>query len=136
MKDYQRKCNDRFPFVIILIVDMYSYCFYWNFSGKLEFDTFSSVDVRKLSHLQVSHRDMYQGSVSKPYPHGPLDQRLGTSTKSAICETCGEGAVTCVGHFGYVDFCVPVFHFGFFKTTHFTLQIICKVNIHFIFIIQ
>ncbi|KAJ1905949.1 DNA-directed RNA polymerase III subunit C1 (rpo31), partial [Coemansia sp. IMI 209127] len=32
----------------------------------------------------------------------------------------------CVGHWGYIDLCVPVFHFGFFKITQNILQDICK----------
>ena len=56
---------------------------------------------------------------------------MGAGHKSATCETCGEDTVTCVGHFGFVDFCMPIFHYGFFKTTHFTLQIICKVGLCF-----
>ena len=63
-----------------------------------------------------------------PYPHGPLDSRMGAGHKKSVCQTCNEDPVTCVGHFGFIDFCVPIFHFGFFKTTHFTLQIICKVS--------
>jgi len=33
----------------------------------------------------------------------------------------------CVGHFGYLDLELPVFHIGFFKLTIQVLQCICKV---------
>lgn len=94
----------------------------------MEFDAFSDLEVRKLAHLQVAHREMYQQDAARTeYPHGPVDPRMGTGTKGGVCGTCNEKAISCVGHFGYVDFCVPIFHFGFFKTILFTLQLICKV---------
>ena len=99
------------------------------YRAYLEFDTFSSTEVRQLSHVEVAYRDLYQTGTSNPYPHGPLDTRLGSGSKSGTCTTCGEGPEKCVGHFGFLKFSVPVFHFGVFKTTHFTLQIICKVRI-------
>lgn len=81
--------------------------------------------------------------------HGVLDRRLGTSSKDAKCSTCelilfhckvvfgtlinhyciagGKGLVDCVGHFGYVDLELPVFHCGYFGMILNILQCVCKV---------
>lgn len=37
----------------------------------------------------------------------------------------------CVGHFGYIDLELPVFHVGYFRTTIQVLQMICKVKLTF-----
>ena len=52
--------------------------------------------------------------------------RQGTSSKSGICETCGEGLQNCNGHFGHVKLALPAFHIGYFKATITMLQDICK----------
>jgi hypothetical protein len=99
--------------------------------------------------LQVTNKTLYESS-RRPAPHGCLDSRLGTSQKNATCGTCGahprspipllssagvcaplrESAVvasgeqlaTCVGHFGYIQLELPVFHVGLFKDTWTILQ--------------
>lgn len=62
----------------------------------------------------------------KPVQWGPLDTRLGTSSKSEECGTCGKGVVDCPGHFGYIALALPVFHAGYFKAALGVLQAICK----------
>lgn len=51
---------------------------------------------------------------------------MGVSQKGAICGTCGGGLNECVGHFGYLDLALPVFHVGHFRATITILQSICK----------
>ncbi len=51
----------------------------------------------------------------------------GTSEKTFECQTCGHKLEDCAGHFGHVSLELPVFHFGYFKTTYNILQKICKV---------
>ena len=48
------------------------------------------------------------------------------SVKDAVCGTCNKGLNECVGHFGYIDLELPVFHVGYFKATITILQTICK----------
>lgn len=43
-----------------------------------------------------------------------------------MCETCNQGLNECVGHFGYLDLALPVFHVGHFRATISILQSICK----------
>lgn len=52
------------------------------------------------------------------------------SVKDAICGTCGKGLAECVGHFGYIDLELPVFHVGYFKAVITILQTICKTCSH------
>ena len=52
------------------------------------------------------------------------------SVKDAICGTCRKGLNECVGHFGYIDLELPVFHVGYFKAVITILQTICKTCSH------
>lgn len=53
----------------------------------------------------------------------------GTSDKASICETCGCKLVDCIGHFGFIQLELPVFHIGYFKHIMFLLNVICKVTL-------
>ena len=52
----------------------------------------------------------------------------GTSDKDYSCDSCGKNLSDCIGHYGYIDLELPVFHIGFFKTITNILQAICKVS--------
>lgn len=39
----------------------------------------------------------------------------GVSRRPLLCETCGDDVNTCPGHFGFIEFHLPVFHVGFLK---------------------
>lgn len=52
----------------------------------------------------------------------------GTSEKDKKCETCGQELATCIGHYGYIDLELPVFHVGYFRSCINILQTICKVK--------
>jgi len=45
-----------------------------------------------------------------------------------LCETCHQDVTKCLGHYGYIDLQLPVFHIGFFRSIVIVLQTICKVN--------
>lgn len=76
----------------------------------------------------MSDRMLYDvEKMRRPVPHGALDPRLGISSKTGICETCGEGLQNCNGHFGHVRLALPAFHIGYLKLTMNILQNICKV---------
>lgn len=84
-------------------------------SKKIQFSLFSNQDIVKLSEFQVTHRDLYTAGERAPVKNGVLDRRLGTTEKSAFCETCGQSPADCVGHYAYIKLILPVFHIGFFK---------------------
>ena len=58
--------------------------------------------------------------------NGVLDLRMGTSQKDQKCQTCGENLTDCIGHYGYIDLELPVFHVGYFRSIINVLQSICK----------
>eukprot|EP00656_Telonema_subtile_P049966 TRINITY_DN6345_c0_g1_i4.p1 TRINITY_DN6345_c0_g1~~TRINITY_DN6345_c0_g1_i4.p1 ORF type:complete len:1476 (-),score=436.33 TRINITY_DN6345_c0_g1_i4:120-4547(-) len=91
----------------------------------IQFAMMDADEMAKVSTLQVVTNMMYSpGSVQTPF--GVLDQRLGTSQKNGVCQTCNEKIEFCVGHFGFLRLELPVFHIGFFKATMTLLQCICK----------
>ncbi|KAJ1958508.1 DNA-directed RNA polymerase III subunit C1 (rpo31) [Linderina pennispora] len=92
----------------------------------IQFGVPSPHDIRQAAEVVINQRDLYTAETRKPVPNGVLDPRLGVSNKSDICETCGQNMSDCVGHWGFIDLCVPVFHFGYFKMTQTILQDICK----------
>ena len=52
--------------------------------------------------------------------------RLGAGSKKVDCSTCGLPLADCIGHYGYIQLQLPVFHIGYFKTITQILQCICK----------
>lgn len=52
--------------------------------------------------------------------------RMGVGSKSHICETCNLPNADCIGHFGHMNLCLPVYHIGFFKHLINVLKCICK----------
>lgn len=88
---------------------------------------FSPEEIQQASHLQVVSKNLYnQDQARTPVQYGVLDQRMGVSQKNTICATCNQGLNECVGHFGYLDLALPVFHVGHFRATITILQTICK----------
>ena len=92
----------------------------------IQFSLLSSTDVKHVSELVVSKRNLYDMPDRKPSENGLLDPRLGTSDKKQPCETCGGQLKECAGHFGHIKLELPVFHIGYFKHTLTVLQCICK----------
>ncbi|QIX00009.1 hypothetical protein AMS68_005526 [Peltaster fructicola] len=98
---------------------------------SLAFGILSAQEVVAQSVVGVTDRNLYDlerpvGKARQPTAGGPLDRRLGTSSKSDDCTTCGQGLKECNGHFGHVQLALPVFHFGFLKKIIETLNCICK----------
>jgi len=85
----------------------------------------------KQSVVEVSDRNVYDlgstpGAKRSVTHNGPLDPRLGTSSKAGTCDQCGEDLKSCNGHFGHVKLALPAYHIGYFKKIIDVLQIICK----------
>ncbi|RPA98904.1 beta and beta-prime subunits of DNA dependent RNA-polymerase [Choiromyces venosus 120613-1] len=95
---------------------------------EVKFGIMSPQDVVKQGVIEVATRELFdlEGGGRKPKQNGALDPRMGTSSKSGVCETCGEGLTNCNGHFGHVKLALPAFHIGYFKATISILQNICK----------
>ena len=118
--------------------------------SHVQFSPFSSNEIAKQATIQVVNRNLYLPDTAyKTCPYGVLDHKLvlinfdaiifiwknifilfkkGTSEKDKKCETCGQELSTCIGHYGYIDLELPVFHVGYFRSCINILQIICKVK--------
>ncbi|KAK3934585.1 hypothetical protein QBC46DRAFT_73601 [Diplogelasinospora grovesii] len=93
----------------------------------LKFGIQSHQDIVSQGVLEVSDNLLYDVEHGRrTFPHGPLDPRLGTSSKTGICATCNLPLQHCSGHFGHVRLPLPVFHIGYLKYIQATLQNICK----------
>ncbi|KAK7791847.1 hypothetical protein R5R35_011050 [Gryllus longicercus] len=99
-------------------------------SAKISHVSFGVDNAEKIqsqAHIHVVAKSLYnQDAQRTPVPFGVLDRRMGTNQKSAVCETCGKGLTDCVGHYGYIDLELPVFHIGYFRSVIGILQTICK----------
>ncbi|CAK3742767.1 DNA-directed RNA polymerase III subunit RPC1 [Lecanosticta acicola] len=98
---------------------------------SLQFGLLSPPDIVAQSVVPVADRNLYDisdrpGGGRSITKHGPLDQRLGTSSKTGICGTCGQGLKECNGHFGHVKLALPCFHYGYLKRTIEALNCVCK----------
>ncbi|VDN42405.1 unnamed protein product [Gongylonema pulchrum] len=84
--------------------------------------------MKQVAHIPVFNSRLYDESPGcwNPVPYGPLDPRLGICNKTSNCQTCKQNLSDCVGHFGYIDLAMPVFHVGFFRLIIQMLQCVCK----------
>ncbi|XP_061384425.1 DNA-directed RNA polymerase III subunit RPC1 [Danaus plexippus] len=95
--------------------------------SHVTFNVDSATEIQQAAHIQVITKNLYaQDGQRVPASYGVLDRRMGTNQKDANCETCGLGLAECVGHYGYVELALPVFHVGYFRSIITILQTICK----------
>ncbi|CAG9789529.1 unnamed protein product [Diatraea saccharalis] len=95
--------------------------------SHVTFNVDSPSEIQKAAHIQVITKNLYaQDGQRVPAAYGVLDRRMGTNQKDANCETCGLGLAECVGHYGYIELALPVFHVGYFRSIITILQTICK----------
>ncbi|KAJ1653024.1 DNA-directed RNA polymerase III subunit C1 (rpo31) [Dispira simplex] len=92
----------------------------------IHFGVLSPHEISRLSELEVTQCDLYEVPTKKPIKHSVLDRRLGISDKESTCDTCGLPMTNCIGHFGHINLCLPIFHIGYFKAIVTILQNICK----------
>ncbi|XP_059048540.1 DNA-directed RNA polymerase III subunit RPC1 [Achroia grisella] len=95
--------------------------------SHVTFNVDSAPAIQNAAHIQVITKNLYaQDGQRVPASYGVLDRRMGTNQKDANCETCGLGLAECVGHYGYIELALPVFHVGYFRSIITILQTICK----------
>ncbi|KAF2138602.1 uncharacterized protein K452DRAFT_290746 [Aplosporella prunicola CBS 121167] len=97
---------------------------------ELQFGILSNQDIVNQAVIEVSDRHVYDAVSTGPTrnvtKHGPMDGRMGISSKNANCDTCGEDLKACNGHFGHVKLALPAFHIGYLKMILEVLHNICK----------
>ncbi|EEH03266.1 DNA-directed RNA polymerase III largest subunit [Histoplasma capsulatum G186AR] len=98
---------------------------------EIKFGVLSTQDIVSQAVVEVSDRKLFDLDNDRAVaPHGPLDGRMGISSKSGTCDTCGGALQVCSGHFGHVKLVLPAFHVGYFKRVISILQEICKECSH------
>src|ERR1700712_2350609 len=71
--------------------------------GALDFGIMPEEEIQQQAQIQISDRNIYNlDSHRTPTAHGPLDLRLGTSSKAGSCGTCFNEQRKCNGHWGYI----------------------------------
>ena len=99
--------------------------------AALQFGLLSPQDIVAQSVLAVTDRHLYDqntepGQRRVPTKSGPIDTKLGTSSKTEWCATCGRGLKDCNGHFGHVRLALPCLHYGYVKKIAEVLNCVCK----------
>ncbi|XP_058788636.1 DNA-directed RNA polymerase III subunit RPC1 [Phymastichus coffea] len=98
--------------------------------SHVSFGVDSRHHMKQQAHLHVVVKNLYNEQNHAPLSYGLLDKKLGTCSNSNNCGTCEKPLNECVGHFGYVDLELPVFHVGYFRSIIGILQCICKKCSH------
>lgn len=89
----------------------------------------TEADIEQLAHVQILKCLLYKEDQNgrKALEYGLLDPKLGATHRNELCETCGLDYQSCIGHWGYFDLPVPVYHVGYLWHIVKILQCICKV---------
>jgi DNA-directed RNA polymerase III subunit RPC1 len=95
--------------------------------GALDFGVMPEEEIQQQAQIQISDRNIYNlDSHRTPTAHGPLDLRLGTSSKAGRCETCFNEQRKCNGHWGYIRLEAACYHVGYLAFTLEILNQVCK----------
>ncbi|KER28623.1 hypothetical protein T265_04576 [Opisthorchis viverrini] len=98
---------------------------------SIKFQLCNEADIKQFSHVQVLKCLLYgEGQNNrKALEYGLLDPKLGANKRDELCATCGLDYQLCIGHWGYFDLPVPIFHVGYSWHIVKILQSICKCDI-------
>lgn len=92
---------------------------------NLEFNMFSSQDIKKLSVARIDSLISFT-PLGEPVEGGLYDSRLGPALMSSgKCTTCSQNAVSCSGHFGHIELPSPVINPIFFTPVIHIIKISC-----------
>ncbi|HIH79158.1 MAG: DNA-directed RNA polymerase subunit A' [Candidatus Poseidoniia archaeon] len=93
--------------------------------SSIDFGLMSPDDIRKLSGgTKIITADTYDND-GFPIPLGLMDMHLGVIEPGLRCKTCSQKLDECPGHFGHIDFALPVIHAGYNKNIKDVLASTC-----------
>ena len=93
--------------------------------SSIDFGLMSPGDIRKLSGgTKIITADTYDND-GFPIPLGLMDMHLGVIEPGLRCKTCSQKLDECPGHFGHIDFALPVIHAGYNKNIKDVLASTC-----------
>jgi DNA-directed RNA polymerase beta' subunit len=89
---------------------------------SISFGIFSPEEIIGMSVCKIN--------IAKKSGYGTVyDERMGTTDSTKPCETCGQTAEFCPGHFGHIEFNEPIIHPLFYKrVVTFLNCFCCKCN--------
>ena len=89
---------------------------------SIAFGIFSPEEILGMSVCKIN--------IAKKSGYGTVyDERMGTTDSTKPCETCGQTAEFCPGHFGHIEFNEPIIHPLFYKrVVTFLNCFCCKCN--------
>ena len=75
---------------------------------SIVFGVYSSEEIAQMSVCKIDN--------AKKSGYGTVyDERMGTCDSTKKCETCGESAAICPGHFGHIELNEPILHPLYYK---------------------
>lgn len=90
---------------------------------EVDFGLFSPEEIKKSSVVHVTHPESIENGL--PKEGGLIDLRMGTTEKNLLCQTCNNNMFECVGHFGHIELCKPMFHVGYISKIKKLLECVC-----------
>eukprot|EP00535_Pseudo-nitzschia_heimii_P007277 CAMPEP_0197177440 /NCGR_PEP_ID=MMETSP1423-20130617/3038_1 /TAXON_ID=476441 /ORGANISM="Pseudo-nitzschia heimii, Strain UNC1101" /LENGTH=1717 /DNA_ID=CAMNT_0042626981 /DNA_START=139 /DNA_END=5289 /DNA_ORIENTATION=+ len=76
----------------------------------IQFGFYTDKDTRSRSVCEITSSTAFD-MFGNPLPKGLYDPRLGPTTAAdPPCATCAQRYMTCPGHFGHIELCVPLYH--------------------------
>ena len=91
---------------------------------SVQLGVMSSAQIKKYAVCCVKHPHTIINGLR--VREGLSDLRMGSTDRSAACETCNMHHPECPGHFGYVDMTEPMFNIGHFELVIKCLRMTCK----------
>ena len=71
---------------------------------------YTDEDTRSRSVVEITSH-MAVDPLGNPLPNGVYDPRMGpANANSPPCVTCSQNYMSCPGHFGHIELCVPLYH--------------------------
>ena len=92
---------------------------------SIDFALIGPKEIRNLSTTKVITADTYDDD-GFPIPMGLMDMHLGVIEPGLRCKTCSRKLDECPGHFGHIDFAMPVIHSGYSKVIKDVLSSTCS----------
>jgi DNA-directed RNA polymerase II subunit RPB1 len=95
---------------------------------SIEFNIWGNEEIRRVSALGkdnygIEIPDLYDNM--EPKRGGLIDTRLGVTSNSLECSTCGFDSKNCIGHFGHIELHDYMFHYGYLQFLKKILSCIC-----------
>ena len=90
---------------------------------RLEFTPLNPNILEKLSVCEVNDDTLYKASDENK--KNLSDISMGPTKKDELCSTCGKEQFKCPGHFGHIDFIIPMYNTTFMKKVYNLLNVIC-----------